>query len=98
MADDHTRALTARHPITPTSPRCLSAWQPNRGRRSTYRRGKSVQTTGTTSLAAPARERVSRFQRPQPVLAITPGFFLVVVQKRGELTTATISPTAVRTG
>ena len=29
------RALTARHPIKPTSLRCLSAWQPNRGRRST---------------------------------------------------------------
>ena len=27
-----------------------SAWQPNPGRGSTYRRGKSVQTTGTTSL------------------------------------------------
>ena len=24
-------------------------WQPNRGRRSTYRRGKTVQTTETTS-------------------------------------------------
>jgi ABC-type antimicrobial peptide transport system ATPase subunit len=33
----------------PTSPRCHSAWQPNRGRRSTYRRGKTVQTTETTS-------------------------------------------------
>ena len=43
------RALTARHPIKPTSPRCHSAWQPNPGRRSTYRRGKTVQTTGTTS-------------------------------------------------
>ena len=40
MADVHTRALTARHPIKPTSPRCLSAWQPNPGRGSTYRRGK----------------------------------------------------------
>ena len=34
--------------ITHTSLRCLSAWQPNPGD-STYRRGKSVQTTGTTS-------------------------------------------------
>jgi hypothetical protein len=42
--------LTAPHPITPTPPRCPSAWQPNPGRRSTYRRGKSVQTTGTTSF------------------------------------------------
>ena len=33
----------------PTSRRCPSAWQPNLGRRSTYRRGNSVQTTGTTS-------------------------------------------------
>ena len=32
-----------------TSPRCHSAWQPNRGRGSTYRRGNSVQTPGTTS-------------------------------------------------
>ena len=51
-AGDHTRALTARHPIKPTSRRCPSAWQPNPGRHSTYRRGKSVQTTGTTSIKA----------------------------------------------
>src|SRR6266446_5865868 len=31
------------------SPSCPSAWQPNPGRRSTYRRGKAVQTTGPTS-------------------------------------------------
>jgi hypothetical protein len=46
-------ALRLRSPgsdqIKPTSPRCQSAWQPNPGRRSTYRRGKSVQTTGPTS-------------------------------------------------
>jgi hypothetical protein len=42
--------LTASRPIKPTSPRCHSAWQPNPGRGSTYRRGNSVQTTGTTSL------------------------------------------------
>jgi hypothetical protein len=30
------------------SPRCHSAWQPNPGRGSTYRRGKTVQTTETT--------------------------------------------------
>src|SRR4030081_1781094 len=48
----HIRALTAPHPITPTSPRCPSAWQPNPGRGSTYRRGKTVQTTGTTSVLA----------------------------------------------
>src|SRR5262249_25195179 len=46
---DRMRALTASHPIKPTSPRCPSAWQPNHGRGSTYRCGKSVQTTGTTS-------------------------------------------------
>src|SRR6516162_6325855 len=28
-AGAHIRALTARHPIKPTSPRCPSAWQPN---------------------------------------------------------------------
>jgi hypothetical protein len=48
-AADRIRALTASHPIKPTSTRCASAWQPNHGRGSTYRRGKSVQTTGTTS-------------------------------------------------
>src|SRR5262249_50202164 len=31
---------------------CRSAWQPNLGRRSTYRCGNSVQTTGTTSTNA----------------------------------------------
>ena len=44
-----TRALTGARPIKFTSPRCPSAWQPNHGRRSTYRRGKTVQTTETTS-------------------------------------------------
>src|SRR5712672_1183655 len=52
MAGVRIRALTERHPIKPTSPRCHSAWQLNLGRHSTYRRGKSVQTTGTTSEAA----------------------------------------------
>ena len=52
MTDAHIRALTARHPIKPTSPRCPSAWQPNPGRGSTYRSGNSVQTTGTTVAAA----------------------------------------------
>jgi hypothetical protein len=47
--------LTTRHQIKPTSPRCPSAWQPNPGRGSTYRRGKSVQTTGTTSLGNKVR-------------------------------------------
>src|ERR1700730_5116892 len=49
MAGVRTRALTASRPIKPTSPRCHSAWQPDPGRGSTYRCGKSVQTTGTTS-------------------------------------------------
>ena len=53
IAAGRIRALTARHPIKPTSPRCPSAWQPNPGRRSTYRSGKSVQTTGTTSPGGP---------------------------------------------
>src|SRR4029077_8331538 len=50
MAGAHPRALTTPLPIKPTSPRCPSAWQPNPGRRSTYRRGKVVQTTGTSSV------------------------------------------------
>src|ERR1700686_453438 len=53
MAADRIRALTAPHPIKPTSTRCQSAWRPNPGRSSTYRRGKSVQITGTSSLSAP---------------------------------------------
>ena len=56
-------SLDGARPIKLTSPRCPSAWQPNHGRRSTYRRGKTVQTTGATSTypsraseeAAPAR-------------------------------------------
>lgn len=39
-----------RHPIRPTSTRCPTAWQPIQGRGPTQRRGKSVQTTGTTSV------------------------------------------------
>src|SRR6266403_823739 len=46
------RVLTAARRIKPTSPRCHSAWQPNPGRGSTYRRGNSVQTTGTSSVFA----------------------------------------------
>jgi hypothetical protein len=44
--------LTAAHRIKPTSTRCQSARQPNPGRGSTYRRGDSVQTTGTSSVGA----------------------------------------------
>src|SRR5206468_5137566 len=57
IAVGRTRALTARHPIKPTSTRCPSAWQPNPGRGSTYRRGKSVQTTGATSVALRTEQR-----------------------------------------
>ena len=49
------RALTTRRPIKPTSDTraCRrSAWRPNPGRRSTYRSGKSVRTTGATSCRA----------------------------------------------
>src|SRR3954463_16735415 len=49
-AADLTRALTGARPIKFTSPRCPSAWQPNHGRRSTYRRGNTVQTTEATSV------------------------------------------------
>jgi hypothetical protein len=46
-------ALTAARRIKPTSPHCRSARQPNPGRRSTYRCGDSVQTTGTSSFCCP---------------------------------------------
>ena len=59
MAGVRTRALTASRPIKPTSPRCHSAWQPNPGRGSTYRCGKSVQTTGTTSVTSPGGDAVN---------------------------------------
>ena len=49
IAAGRMRALTTPRQIKPTSPRCHSAWQPDPGRGSTYRRGKYVQTTGTTS-------------------------------------------------
>jgi Fe-Mn family superoxide dismutase len=42
--------LTAPRPIRPTSRCCPSAPQPNPGRSSTYRRGKSVQTIGATAI------------------------------------------------
>jgi putative transposase len=45
-------SLTTPHQIKPTSANRHSAWRPNPGRRSTYRRGDSVQTTGTSSDAA----------------------------------------------
>jgi putative transposase len=46
--------LTVSYPIKPTSTNCPSAWQPNPGRDSTYRNGKSVQTT--SYLANSSRE------------------------------------------
>src|ERR1700675_1971570 len=48
-ADVHIRVLTAAPRIKPTSTRCHSAWQPERGRGSTYRRGDFVKTSGTSS-------------------------------------------------
>src|SRR6267143_1360489 len=54
------RVLTAARRIKPTSPRCRSVRQPNPGRRSTYRRGDSVQTTGTSSLDAFVIVRLDR--------------------------------------
>src|SRR5215831_7243845 len=50
MASVHIRALTALRRTRLTSPSCPSAWQPNPGRGSTYRRGNSVQRIGTTAL------------------------------------------------
>ena len=41
-AADLTRVLTGARPIKLTSPRCPSARQPNPGRHSTYRSGKTV--------------------------------------------------------
>jgi putative transposase len=49
MAADPIRALTAPLRIKPTSTNRHSAWRLNPGRRSTYRCGDSVQTTGTSS-------------------------------------------------
>ena len=50
MAADRIKALTAPHQIKPTSTSRHSAWRPNRGRRSTYQGGISVQTSGTGSI------------------------------------------------
>ena len=49
IAADRIKALTTPHRIKPTSTSRHSAWRPNPGRRSTYQRGESVQTTGTSS-------------------------------------------------
>jgi threonine/homoserine/homoserine lactone efflux protein len=48
--DDRIRALTTAPRIKPTSIFLRSARRPNPGRRSTYRRGIIVQTTGTGSI------------------------------------------------
>ena len=53
--DDHIRALTTAPRIKPTSIFLRSARRPNPGRRSTYRRGIVVQTTGTGSNTHPRR-------------------------------------------
>jgi hypothetical protein len=58
--------LTATHRIKPTSPRCLSAGQPNLGRCSTYQRGDFVQTIGTSSL------KISQTDFDQPDLEWQP--------------------------
>jgi hypothetical protein len=47
--------LTSAPRIKPTSIFRRSARRPNPGRGSTYRRGESVQTTGTSSQLAPIR-------------------------------------------
>ena len=51
-------SLDGTTPDQATSPRCQSAWKPNPGRRSTYRRGKSVQTTGPTSTSRGMKVRI----------------------------------------
>ncbi|WP_454624686.1 GntR family transcriptional regulator [Bradyrhizobium cenepequi] len=73
MADVHIRALTAAHQIKPTSTRCQSAWRPNLGRASTYRRGDSVQTTATSSvIRTRLRDLVTQYQlRPGTQLSIS---------------------------
>src|SRR5215470_1183698 len=62
MARVHIRALAAQRRTMLTSPSCPSAWQPNPGRGSTYRRGNSVQRIGTT---AAHRENQGRSLDPQ---------------------------------
>src|SRR5271169_892621 len=52
MAGVRIRALTTPRQIKFTSTRCRSARQPNPGRRSTYQRADSVQTSGASSLKA----------------------------------------------
>jgi hypothetical protein len=49
MAADCIKVLTTPYQIKPTSTSRHSDWRPNLGRRSTYQRGDSVQTIGTSS-------------------------------------------------
>ena len=56
----------------PTSRRCQSAWQPNPGRGPTYRSGKTVQTTGSSSVievtldGLTVRARLTHISSPLP--------------------------------
>ena len=61
MASVHIRALTVLRRTRLTSPSCPSAWQPNPGRGSTYRRGNSVQRIGTTAVALAKYLRLQSF-------------------------------------
>ena len=72
MAADRIKALTTPHRIKPTSTNRQSAWRPKPGRRSTYRRGYSVQTTGTSSgyVAATSRWAKCAVRHPHIELAI----------------------------
>src|ERR1700757_160030 len=63
MASVHIRALTALRRTRLTSLGCPSAWQPNPGRGSTYRRGNSVQRIETTALL---------HLRTRPGITVTP--------------------------
>jgi putative transposase len=65
MADVLIRVLTSALRIKPTSIFRRSARRPNPGRGSTYRRGESVQTTGTSSGEA-AAERPQRLRWALP--------------------------------
>jgi putative transposase len=60
--DDRIRALTTAPRIKPTSIFLRSARRPNPGRRSTYRRGIIVQTTGTGSVHCRNADRI-RYRR-----------------------------------
>src|SRR5258708_39912500 len=70
MAADRIRALTTPHQIKPTSTSRHSAWRPNQGRRSTYRRGESVQTSGTSSQVRREHSRNVRARSNQRHVAL----------------------------